>query len=416
MHSIDGAAGLTGTVAGSSPAVPAAAGVSAKDPLSLQSFGQGDTLFRSSQMVVRGWQGPHDIAPVRGSAHADIVRNLAMALRQAGRPADLILGTVPFDVTQPGCYAAPRQRWWRASDADLPALPVSRPAAFADTALSFQEVPDRAGYVHAVDAALDAIRSGAVHKVVLARTLEVQAAALAARHGGAGRLLARLLPRNRQGYTFAMPVTDADGASGTLIGASPELLVRKQGGRITLNPLAGSAARHADPARDAAIMAQLQRSAKDLHEHAIVVGDIHQRLAPLCRQLLVPDAPSVISTDTLWHLSTLIQGVLRDPDMTALEVALALHPTPAICGDPAPAAFRQLTALEPFDRGFFAGLVGWQNTAGDGEWAIALRCAQMQDDRMRLYAGAGIVEGSDPEHEYQETATKLQTLRRAMTD
>lgn len=411
MHPIDGAAGLAGIAEWQAATTAAVA-----DSLLLQRFGRNDTLFRSPCMTIYGWQGPQDIAPVRGCNHVGIVQQLAAQLCHAERPNDLILGAVPFDVTRPGCYAAPSQRCWRTSvdnPADSPVLPAS---ALPNEMLAFKEVPDRAGYMRAVAAALDAIDAGAMRKVVLARTLEVQSAALAEQIGGAGRLLARLLPRNRQGYTFAMPVTDVDGAPATLIGASPELLVRKQGGRITLNPLAGSAARHADPARDAAIMAQLQRSAKDLHEHAIVVGDIHQRLAPLCRQLQVPDAPSVISTDTLWHLSTLIQGELRDPDMTALEVALALHPTPAICGDPAPAAFRQLTALEPFDRGFFAGLVGWQNTAGDGEWAIALRCAQMQDDRIRLYAGAGIVAGSDPEHEYQETATKLQTLRRAMTD
>lgn len=414
MHSIDGGANQAGFA--ESRQAGAATDLPFDDPLSLQSFGQGDVLFRSPLMTVRGWQGQQDVVPVRGSDHAGIVRHLAAQLCGLGRENDLVLGAVPFDASQPGCYAAPRQRWWRSSDADLSAMPPGQHAAFADAALAFQEVPDRKGYMDAVASALAVIQAGAVRKVVLARTLQVQAAALAMQHGGAGRLLARLLPRNRQGYTFAMPVTDADGEQATMIGASPELLVRKQGNRITLNPLAGSAARHADPVQDAAIMAQLQRSPKDLHEHAIVVGDIRQRLAPLCRQLQVPDVPSVISTDTLWHLSTFIQGELHDPGMTALEVALALHPTPAICGDPAPAAFRQLTALEPFDRGFFAGLVGWQNTAGDGEWAIALRCARMQGDRMRLYAGAGIVAGSDPEHEYQETATKLQTLRRAMTD
>jgi len=145
-----------------------------------------------------------------------------------------------------------------------------------------------------------------------------------------------------------------------------------------------------------------------------VVREIKRILQPFCAELSVPDSPSVIRTDTLWHLSTQIEGVLADPVPTALELAQALHPTPAICGYPTATARAAIGELENFERGYYAGLVGWQDEAGDGEWALALRCARVQGNQLRLYAGAGIVAGSDPQAEYIETRTKLATLFRGI--
>lgn len=165
---------------------------------------------------------------------------------------------------------------------------------------------------------------------------------------------------------------------------------------------------------DAALASGLLHSEKDLREHAIVVREIERILRPLCVELSVPAMPSAISTDTLWHLSTQIDGVLAEPVPTALDLARALHPTPAICGYPTALAREAIGALEGFARGYYAGLVGWQDESGDGEWALALRCAQVEGRHLRLYAGAGIVAGSDPESEYVETRTKLATLFRAL--
>ena len=233
-------------------------------------------------------------------------------------------------------------------------------------------------------------------------------------------MLRDLLRRNAHGYTFAIPIwSDGEATAqptAVMIGASPELLVRREGDRVFINPLAGSIPRHADPTEDQARRDGLAISEKDLREHGYVVRDIVRILREHCESLDVPEGPSVIGTDALWHLSTFIVGKLKNPQTTALELACALHPTPAICGYPTAAAFQQIQALEPFDREYFAGLVGWQRENGDGEWALTLRCARYDGERtLRLYAGAGTVAGSDPESEIRETATKMETFMRAIT-
>ncbi|NUP81508.1 MAG: isochorismate synthase, partial [Nonomuraea sp.] len=173
-------------------------------------------------------------------------------------------------------------------------------------------------------------------------------------------------------------------------------------------------ARSADPAEDRRRAAALAASAKDLREHRLVVADVADALAPYCAGLRVPATPELTSTEAMWHLSTRITGTLRDPDVRALTLAAALHPTPAVCGTPEPGARRVIEALEPFDRGFYAGLAGWTDAAGDGEWAVAIRCAEVAEHTLRLYAGAGIVTGSDPDAELAETSAKFRTMLRAL--
>lgn len=376
------------------------------DAFSLAGLKHGDVLFRSPEAAFRGWADPaDDLVECRDIDYVRAVSSLAENLKSRQRNTDVIFGAVPFSRRLPGRFFAPRQR-----RVPLSTQVEGRVAAQPGRECRRDALPDRQGYVKAVQSALEAIGHGEVDKVVLARALDI----LLDEPVSYPALLGRLLSGHRQGYTFAMPVPAESGGLEMLVGASPELLARRKGDRIMVNPLAGSAARQTDPVKDSAVSQVLAASEKDRHEHAIVVDDIRQRLAPLCRELKVPQAPSVIGTDTLWHLSTEITGVLADPATTALDVALALHPTPAICGQPAMAAGRCIDLLEPFERGFYAGLVGWQDVRGDGEWAIALRCAQIHDSRLRLYAGAGIVEGSDPEREYEETATKLGTLLRAV--
>ncbi|GAC59008.1 putative isochorismate synthase, partial [Gordonia hirsuta DSM 44140 = NBRC 16056] len=200
-----------------------------------------------------------------------------------------------------------------------------------------------------------------------------------------------------------------------LIGASPELLVRRRGDIVTCHPYAGSAARHSDPAADRAAADSLAASDKDLREHAFVVDDLRDRLAPLCTELSAPARPSLMATGEMWHLATPIRGVLRDRDVTALDLAALLSPTPAVCGTPRAAAARLIEELEG-PREFYAGTVGWCDAAGDGEWLVSIRCLELATDHrhIRTWAGGGIVTGSDPDAEVAETDAKFRTVRRAL--
>ncbi|WP_131769163.1 isochorismate synthase, partial [Candidatus Protofrankia californiensis] len=200
----------------------------------------------------------------------------------------------------------------------------------------------------------------------------------------------------------------------TLLGASPEMLVSRSGRLVVTNPLAGSAARSPDPAEDHRRAQNLLTSAKDVREHAVVVNAVVSTLRPYCLDLDVPARPSLIRTATMWHLSTRISGWLADPQVSSLTLATALHPTPAVCGWPAAAARRAIAEIEPFDRGHYTGLVGWCDASGDGEWAVAIRCAEADENSLTLFAGAGIVPGSQPSDELAETSAKFRTLLTAM--
>ncbi|MBF6841801.1 isochorismate synthase, partial [Acinetobacter baumannii] len=180
-------------------------------------------------------------------------------------------------------------------------------------------------------------------------------------------------------------------------------------------PLAGSAPRQTDPDRDAAVGHELRTSAKDLTEHRYVVEHIEQALAPLCDSLEVPDGPELTQTNELWHLATPNVGQLTDPDTTALELALRIYPTPAVCGTPTDAAEALISTAES-DRGFYAGAVGWCGSSGDGEYMVAIRCAEVSADgaTARAWAGGGIVADSDAQQEFDETTAKLQTIMRSL--
>jgi isochorismate synthase len=204
------------------------------------------------------------------------------------------------------------------------------------------------------------------------------------------------------------------GPGRTLVGASPELLVSRRGGRLVANPLAGSAPRGADLAEDVRRAAALLESPKDLHEHAVVVAAVREALAPYCTRLELPERPALARTAALWHLSTTVTGELSDPSVTALDLASALHPTPAVCGTPARTARAVISASEPFDRGPYTGMVGWQDADGDGEWVVTIRCAEAEGRTLRLFAGAGVVAASTAEAETAETEAKFRTFLHAV--
>lgn len=278
-------------------------------------------------------------------------------------------------------------------------------AADAFTSAQLHEVPTAVGYEQAVATATERIRAGALRKVVLARTIEVEAG----RELDPRRLAHRLRAVNPDAFTFAVPV---DG--GVLVGATPELLVSRRGLAVNSNPLAGSAPRSGDPDEDRANAEALRASAKNREEHAIVVEAVLDTLRPLCIQLAWDLEPVLLETPNVWHLSTRFAGRLKEPAPSAVELALALHPTPAVAGTPTDAALATIAELELFERGAYAGPVGWVDADGDGEWAIALRCALLDGEHATLYAGAGIVADSDPSSEADETDRKFRAFLDAL--
>ncbi|HEX6360057.1 isochorismate synthase [Actinophytocola sp.] len=317
------------------------------------------------------------------------------------------VGALPFDHETAPHVVLPAAVQWSGPLAAHPRRPVG-------TAVSVEPIPSRAGYAHAVASAVDLLKAGDLRKVVLARALRLTMAAPV----DVRTLLANLVSDNAAGFTYAVDLPARTGRR-TLVGATPEMLLSRTGTTVVANPLAGSIPRDQDPEKDHANGQALLASAKDHDEHRVVVEAVADALRPFCRTLDVPAAPSLISTTAVWHLSTRVTGELRDPGVSSLRLASALHPTPAVCGAPAEAARATISALEPFDRGFYAGAIGWCDADGDGQWVVGIRCAELVEPvtgraTMTLYSGAGIMPASVPELEVTETSAKFQTLLRAM--
>jgi len=208
-------------------------------------------------------------------------------------------------------------------------------------------------------------------------------------------------------YTFA-----CDG----MVGATPELLVRRAGRQVSALVLGGTAPRGAALAEDEALGSELLASAKNNEEHAYAVVSIRDALRPLCDALEVEARPALLKLPNLQHLGTHVRGTLTESGApkSALALAAAVHPPAAVCGTPAGAALELIRELEHMDRERYAGPVGWVDADGNGEWGIALRCAQVSGRTARLFAGCGIVAGSDPGAELAETLVKFQPMRGAL--
>jgi menaquinone-specific isochorismate synthase len=220
-------------------------------------------------------------------------------------------------------------------------------------------------------------------------------------------VLRRLAERYENTWVFAV--------SG-LLGATPELLVRRDQGLITSRVLAGTIRRTGDDEADLALAASLARSSKDLEEHEYAVRSVAEALAPHCSSMNVPESPFVLHLPNVMHLATDVAAVSAD-DASSLTLAASLHPSAAVGGTPTSNAVALIAELEHMDRGRYAGPVGWMDTRGDGAWGIALRSgAILPDDptTIRLYAGCGIVAGSDPESEVAESDAKLVPMRDAL--
>lgn len=258
-----------------------------------------------------------------------------------------------------------------------------------------------AEYERAVAEAVRRIRAGGVSKLVLAREVHVDAPAA----HSAPALFGALRELFDSCFCFCCGTPEA-----AFIGASPELLVRRDGSGAATVALAGSARRSADPAVDDHLGEQLLRSDKDRSEHRIVAERIERRLHRLSVWVEVAPEPVVIKVANIQHLATPIRAQLADP-RSALELAGMLHPTPAVGTEPSgPGPEAMIAELEEMDRGWYAGPVGWMDMAEDGEFCVALRSALLRDRRAHLYAGAGIVADSDPAAELAETEVKLGAL------
>ncbi|MGW0172673.1 isochorismate synthase [Rhodococcus sp. NPDC003322] len=350
---------------------------------------------------------PHGTVSGHGVADTTIDPNDAVARLRAGRiPA--IVGALPFDVREPAALTVPHRL-----DVTSAPLPVASPDAAVPAVSIRRRVPSPADHARRVADTVALLRESALRKVVLARAVELDAAAPLDHT----TILERLVAADPAGNGFSVDLSAAGEAHRgvRLVGSSPEVLIRRRGDLVTCHPLAGSAPRHPDPEIDAARGRALAASAKDLTEHAYVIDFLRAALEPLCTDIDAPRSPVLTNTPQLWHLGTPIRATLRDRAVGALELALAVHPTPAVCGTPTPEAMRTILAVEG-SRGFYAGTVGWCDASGDGEWMVTIRCAQIAADGLSAtaHAGGGIVEASDPKSELDETTTKFGTIMAAL--
>lgn len=287
-----------------------------------------------------------------------------------------------------------------ALDAPPAALP-DRPRATADRDAG------RRAWDALVDNALAEMREGRAEKLVAARRIEVTASS----PWSLPRVLDDLAGASAPGcvrFAFQMGET-------AFVGATPERLVSRQGLDVAVDALAGSAPRGATPDEDHARARQLFESAKELREHALVVDGVRASLAPLCDRVDAPDGPAVRTLRNVHHLWTPIRARLRaESPAHALSLVGALHPTPALGGSPRAAALTWIAAHESHPRGWYAGPVGWCDARGDGEFFVSIRSAALRGDRAWVYAGAGLVEGSDADAEWRETDAKMAVMRAAL--
>ena len=292
--------------------------------------------------------------------------------------------------------------------AALAARHTSMSASSGQTAADHASFAIRPGvevaqYLAAVAAVRDAVRNGEITKAVIARDILVESSQPIA----VNALLHRLKASFGSSYRYSI-----DG----LVGASPELLVARQGDVVTSHPLAGTAPRTGNPTTDDQLAQQLRASAKNQIEHRVVIDMVHDTLLPWCSYLDWQPEPDVVAVANVQHLGTLIEGRLSQPIPHVLQLVEALSPTPALGGFPRDAALRLIAQHEGMQRGRYGGAVGWCDRDGNGTWAVAIRCAELSSDRRtaRLFAGGGVVADSEPLAELAETQAKFQAMLSAL--
>ncbi|ENX35674.1 hypothetical protein F889_00749 [Acinetobacter colistiniresistens] len=369
----------------------------------LQCHHDAGFYFTTPDYVLKSQHKLQEIEIPRGSHLSDWLKQARTQLDQAirtGHHQAMILGGIPFS---------------NANDVNLMLMDDVRfyqkliytqlSGARPEHALRHARfIPSGQQYQTQVAELVDKMQRDQLNKAVLARVLELELAD----EIDVSQLFYQLSQDNPEGYNYAVARHSAQ--EGWFVGASPELLVGKQGTHVWSKPVAGTLARDIDPIQDQHNAQQLLASAKDQHEHAVVIEMIADQLSPFCKTLHIPKQPSLIRTKRLWHLATRIDGELKNKDIHIFDLVEKLHPTPAICGQPTAVAKTLIEDLEPFNRELFAGTMGWADAQGNGEWSVTVRCARIQQHIARLFAGAGIVAASDPSAEHAETAAKFRTV------
>ena len=285
---------------------------------------------------------------------------------------------------------------------DLPATSVRAPGA---RTLTVSPVRNPLAWTAAVQGAAARLRAGEAEKVVLAREVIAR---------GDGVVSAGMVVRGlRAAYPscFTYLISGADGTA--FAGASPELLIRRSGRHAFAQPMAGSVARGATDAEDERLARELTQSTKDAAEHRLVPSFVLDALRPYSTKVAARER-EVVRFTNIQHLATSVAAELKEPPASLLELAAALHPTPAVGGWPRAAADVLIDELEGMERGWYAGAVGWIDGRGDGELAVALRCGLLWEDGARLYAGVGVMPDSDPARELEETELKFKALLTAL--
>ncbi|MFI6993272.1 isochorismate synthase MenF [Nonomuraea wenchangensis] len=370
--------------------------------------------IRNGEGIV-GWGEAARVAVPPGSDRFAWAREwLAGVLGGAGLPGaggpgtgPVAFGSFTFDEDAPGSVLVVPQavlarrdgRAWLTTIGDAPletVTPVLDPGriSYGDGSLTAPE------WEHVVARAAARIRDGELEKVVLARDL----VATAERAIDVRLLLSRLAGRYPECYTFSVA---------GLVGATPELLIRRTGQEIESLVLAGTTARGTGPADDLARGAALLASAKDRHEHECAIASVRTALGPLCSSLETPDEPELLVLPNVQHLASHVTGRLAD-GASVLDVVAAMHPTAAVGGTPTDLASKVIRELEGMDRAGYAGPVGWIDANGDGEWGIALRSGLVRGRRARLFAGCGIMGDSDPAAELAEAQAKFRVMQYAL--
>lgn len=384
--------------------------------------GSGGFLFEQEGAGLAGRGEALRIALPKGLAD---VGRIAAALRaldpfpESGRRGPVALGALPFDRDAPASMVVPQilvargptgEQWLTSvapagSERTHPrelfeGLGAARAESLPDSFALTSPRPHVEWEATIADA-VEAIERGELQKVVVAREVIVEA--------NRAIVVPDVLERLRALYPSCV-VFSIDG----FLGASPELLVAREGRGVRSHPLAGTFPRSGDPHADEVLAAELLASVKDRNEHRFVIEQIVGVLEPRCERLDVPAAPSIHPLRNVLHLGTELAGTLREPAPTALELAAALHPTPAVGGTPTEESLAWLDRHEGLARGRYAGPVGWVDSRGDGMFSVGIRSAEIRGARARLFAGVGIVEGSDPKRELVETQLKLQALLAAV--
>ena len=343
---------------------------------------------------------------------ADFLRTIDHDNQTSLDVGPIAIGNIAFQRMAPATLVIPRKVvgkdeagncWITTIDDASPTISPALASQPKPSTFNVQPITPIETYKKAVLAARDAVRTGAITKAVIAREIRVTSSIPIDVHA----VLLRLRATFARSYRYSI---------NGFIGASPELLVEIKGDRIRSHPLAGTTPRTGDPKTDDELARKLIASMKDQVEHRVVIDAIHEMLLPWCSYLDWEPEPSVLQVANVQHLGTLIEGHLSAVRPSVMEIVRTLSPTPALGGHPRDAALALIAEVEELDRGPYGGAVGWVDGSGNGTWAVAIRCAELSDDRLtaRLIAGGGIVAASDPDAELAETQAKFQAMLSAI--